>query len=60
MNPAGSASAFADPASDPKLDVGPSVANMPSHPEAGGSFSAVAPGVDGCDGDFEVVGELLG
>lgn len=45
---------------DPLVDVAPSVAEVPAGSEAGGSFSPVPPGVDGCKGDFEVVGEVLG
>ena len=43
----------------PLLHVAPPVADMSAHSETGGSFSAVAPLVEGGNGDAEVFGELL-
>ncbi len=44
---------------DPLLDVSGSVAEVPPDPEAWWALAAIAPGVDGGEGDFEVVGEFL-
>ena len=60
VNLARSASTLADSASDPTLDVGPPVAEVSAGAEPWWALSATAPGVDRCDGDFEVVGEFLG
>ena len=44
---------------DPHLDIDPAVANVPADPEADGSFSSVAPCVEGLDWDVEEVGEFF-
>lgn len=44
---------------DPLLHVAPPVTDMSAHSETGRPFSAVAPLVEGGDGDAEVLGELL-
>ena len=44
----------------PLVDVAFAVAEVFAGSEAWGSLSAVAPGVEGCEGNFEVFGELLG
>jgi len=45
---------------DPLVDVAFAVAEVAAGSESGGSFAAVTPGVEGCEGHVEVVGELLG
>jgi hypothetical protein len=42
------------------VDVTFSVAEVAAGSEAWGPFSAIAPGVEGCEGHPEVFGELLG
>ncbi len=44
---------------DPQLDIGPSVAECSAGPEADGSFSPVAPCVQGLDWNVEKVGEFF-
>jgi hypothetical protein len=44
---------------DPALNIVPSEAQVLPDSEAGRALSAVAPCVDGGDGDLEVVGEFL-
>jgi hypothetical protein len=44
---------------DPAFDVGPAVADVSAGPEADGTFSAVAPCVEGLDWDVEEVGEFV-
>lgn len=44
---------------DPLLHVAPPVANTSAHSETGRPFSAMAPLVEGGNGDAEVIGELL-
>ena len=44
---------------DPFLDVAPSEPKVPTDPEPGWAFTAVAPRVDGGDGHAEVGGEFF-
>lgn len=43
---------------DPGLDVTASKAEVPADPETRRALPAIAPGVEGCEGDLEVVGGL--
>ena len=44
---------------DPCFDVAASVAEVAAHSEPGWALAAVTPGVDGCDGNPEIISDFF-